>query len=293
MLALIGLGVVTVGVFGGFALAGGPLMILLQPAEYLVIGGAAAGGLLISTTPSVLRQLIRQSKAAMKPSPFTAALYLDLLQLLYALMVKGKKNGLIALEKDLASPAESAIFSAHPAVLAHHEAVTFACEALGMLVDGTVRPDDFEMVLSLHLDTHHDEELQAAGTLAKVGDSLPGLGIVAAVLGIVITMQYIDGKPGEIGHHVAVALVGTFLGIFLSYGYVQPLAANIEGQAAAEGRFLHCIKHCLVAFARGAPPLVAVEVARHGLFSDDRPEAEALAEACRSTTRSTTVARAA
>src|SRR3989338_6805207 len=132
MLALIGVGVVTLGVFGGFVLAGGPPLILLQPPE--------------------------------------------------ALMVKGKKNGLIALEKDLASPAESAIFSAHPAVLAHHEAVTFACEALGMLVDGTVRPDDFEMVLPLPLDTHHDEELQAAGTLAKVGDSLPGLGIVAAVL---------------------------------------------------------------------------------------------------------------
>ena len=141
-----------------------------------------------------------------------------------------------------------------------------------MLVDGTMRADDFEMVLGAHLDTHHDEQSKAAMALLKVGDSLPGLGIVAAVLGIVITMQHVAGKPEEIGHHVAVALVGTFLGIFLSYGYVQPLAANMENQADADSRFLLCIKNCLVAFARGAPPLVAVEVARHVIWSDDRPD---------------------
>jgi chemotaxis protein MotA len=179
------------------------------------------------------------------------------------------------------SPEESPILSAHPAVLARPGAVSFTCEALGMLVDGTVRPDDFEMVLNAHLDTHHEEHSKAANALLKIGDTLPGLGIVAAVLGIVITMQAVDGKPEEIGHKVAAALVGTFLGIFLSYGYVQPLAANLELQAAAEGRFLLCIKNCLVAFARGAPPLVAVEVARHVIFSEDRPEGDALAEACR------------
>lgn len=285
MLALIGLAVVTVSVFLGFVLEGGPLLVLLQPAEFLIIGGAAVGTLCIATSPSVLRQLVRQSLAAVRPSPFNAALYLDMLQLLYELLVKAKKSGLIALEKDLANPAASPIFSAHPAFLAHHEAVVFTCEALGMLVDGTMRPDDFELVLGAHLDTHHEEGGRAASILTKVGDSLPGLGIVAAVLGIVITMQSVDGKAEEIGHKVAVALVGTFLGIFLSYGYVQPLAASLEGQAAAESRFLHCIKTCLVAFARGAPPLVAVEVARHVMFSDDRPDAEALAEACRTASK--------
>ena len=224
---------------------------------------------------------MRQVLGAMRASPFTRALYLDLLQLLYELLGKAKKSGLIALEKDLASPAESAIFSAHPAVLARADAVHFTCEALGMLVDGTMRADDFEMVLGAHLDTHHDEQSKAAMALLKVGDSLPGLGIVAAVLGIVITMQHVAGKPEEIGHHVAVALVGTFLGIFLSYGYVQPLASNMENQADADSRFLLCIKNCLVAFARGAPPLVAVEVARHVIWSEDRPDAEALSEACR------------
>jgi chemotaxis protein MotA len=269
-----------VSVLVGFALEGGPLLVLLQPAEFLIIGGAAIGSLLISTSPSLLRQLLRQSLAATRPSPFTRTLHLDMLQLLYELLVKAKKNGLIALEKDLASPADSPIFTAHPALLARSEAVHFTCEALGMLVDGTMRPDDFEMVLNAHLETHHEEESKAATVLLKIGDSLPGLGIVAAVLGIVITMQAVDGKPEEIGHKVAAALVGTFLGIFLSYGYIQPLAANLELQAAAEGRFLQCIKNCLVAFARGAPPLVAVEVARHVMFSEDRPEAEALAEAC-------------
>jgi chemotaxis protein MotA len=282
VLVLIGLAVVTVSVFVGFALAGGPLLLLIQPIELMIIGGSAVGVLLISTTPTVLRQLIRQVMGSMKPPVYTRELYLDLLQLLYELLVKAKKNGLIALEKDLASPAESAIFGAHPKMLAQHEALQFTCEALGMLVDGTMRPDDFETVLEAHLETHHEEEAKGAGLLQKVGDTLPGLGIVAAVLGIVITMQHVDGKPEEIGHHVAVALVGTFLGILLSYGYVQPLASNLEAQAAGSGRFLRCIKNCLVAFSRGAPPLVAVEVARHVIFSDERPNAEHLAEACRS-----------
>ena len=223
-----------------------------------------------------------------KPPPYSRVLYIDCLQLLYELLVKAKKNGLIALERDLADPAASPIFSTHPALLAHHEVVTFTSEALGMLVDGTMRPDDFEAVLDAHLETHHDEESKAAGVLAKIGDSLPGLGIVAAVLGIVITMQHVDGKPEEIGHHVAVALIGTFMGILLSYGYVQPLSQNLEGQAAAAGRFLACIKNALVAFARGAPPLVAVEVARHVIFSGERPTAAELSDVCRNAGKTAT-----
>lgn len=282
MLVIVGLVVVTVSVFLGFFLEGGPLGLLVQPVELMIIGGAAAGTLLVATSPSVLRQLIRQARGALKPSPLSSALYLDMLQLLYELLVKAKKNGLIALEKDLASPAESPIFAAHASFLAQHEAVHFLCEALSMLVDGAIRPDDFDAVLDAHLETHHEEETKAAALLQKVGDSLPGLGIVAAVLGIVITMQHVDGKPEEIGHHVAVALIGTFIGILFSYGYIQPLAANLEGQAAASTRFLRCMKNGLVAFARGAPPLVAVEVARHVIFSDERPDGAQLAEACRS-----------
>ena len=281
MLVIIGLVVVTFSVFVGFMIEGGPILLMIQPVELMIIAGAAAGTLLIGSTPSVLRQLVRQVMGSIKPSPFNRALYVECLQMLYELLVKAKKNGLIALEKDLAEPAASPIFTAHPALLAQHEVVTFTAEALGMLVDGTMRPDDFEAVLDAHLETHHEEESKPASLLAKVGDTLPGLGIVAAVLGIVITMQYVDGSPAEIGHHVAVALIGTFMGILFSYGYVQPLAANLELQAAAGGRFLHCIKNALVAFARGAPPLVAVEIARHVIFSEDRPTANELAEACR------------
>jgi chemotaxis protein MotA len=286
MLVIIGLVVVTISVFVGFILAGGPILLMIQPIEFLIIGGAAAGTLLIGCSPTVLRQLIRQVLGSLKASPYNRALYIDCLQLLYELLVKAKKNGLIALEKDLAEPSSSAIFTAHPKILANHEVVVFTAEALGMLVDGTMRPDDFEAVLDAHLETHHDEETKPAGILAKIGDALPGLGIVAAVLGIVITMQHVDGKPEEIGHHVAVALIGTFMGILLSYGYVQPLAQNLEMQAAAGGRFLHCIKNALVAFARGAPPLVAVEIARHVIFSDDRPAAGELADACRNAAKS-------
>jgi chemotaxis protein MotA len=223
-------------------------------------------------------------KGSLKPSPFTKTLYLDMLQLLYELLVKAKKNGLIALEKDLARPWESAVFGAHPPFLARQDAVHFTCEALGMLVDGTMRPEDFDAVLDTHLDTHHEEEAKGAVLMQKMGDTLPGLGIVAAVLGIIITMQHVDSKPEEIGHYVAVALVGTFLGILLSYGYVQPLASNLESQAAQSTRFLRAIKNTLVAFARGAPPIVAVEVARHVIFNDERPGAEELAEACRAAT---------
>jgi len=281
LLVIVGIVVVTLSVIGGFLLEGGPLLVLIQPVELVIIMGAAGGGLLIGTPPSLVKQLIRQVLASMKPSPYSKPLYLDCLQLMYELLVKAKKNGLISLEKDLATPAESAIFKNHPQLLARHEAVHFICEALSMLVDGTVRPDDFEAVLDTHVETHHEEEARGASVLQKLGDSLPGLGIVAAVLGIVITMQHVDGKPAEIGHHVAVALVGTFLGILLSYGYVQPLSVNLEAQASDGSRFLRCIKSGLVAFARGAPPLVAVEVARHVIFSADRPDAEELAEACR------------
>jgi chemotaxis protein MotA len=281
MLVIVGLVVVTFSVFVGFMLAGGPILLMIQPIELMIIGGAAAGTLLIGSSPAILKQLIKQMLGSMKASPFNRALYIDCLQLLYELLVKAKKNGLIALEKDLAEPHQSPIFQGHPQLLVHHEVVSFTAEALGMLVDGTMRPDDFEAVLEAHLETHHEEESKPASLLTKVGDSLPGLGIVAAVLGIVITMQHVDGSPAEIGHHVAVALIGTFMGILLSYGYVQPLAQNLEMQTAATGRFLHCIKNALVAFARGAPPLVAVEVARHVIFSEDRPTAVDLADACR------------
>jgi chemotaxis protein MotA len=282
VLVLIGVLVVTVSVFVGFALEGGPLLLLVQPVEFMIIAGSALGTLLIGATPTVLRQLVRQVKAAGRPSPYTRAFYLDLLQLMYELLVKAKRSGLIALEQDLAHPEESAIFAKHPILAREHEAIAFVCEGLGMLVDGTMRADDFDAVLEAHLETHHEEETKAASLLQKVGDTLPGLGIVAAVLGIVITMQHVAGRPEEIGHYVAVALVGTFLGVVLSYGYVQPLATNLEAQADASGRYLRCIKNGLVAFARGAPPLVAVEVARHVIFSDERPDAEELSEACRS-----------
>lgn len=281
MLVIVGVVLVSISVFVGFALEGGPILLLVQPVEIMIIVGAAVGTLLIGSSPAIVKQLLRQTTSSLKASPFTPALYLDVLQFMYEILVKAKRNGLIALEKDLMAPAESPIFTAHPQFLAHKEAVEFTCEALGMLVDGTMRPDDFEAVLEAHLETHHEEEAKPATLLQKVGDTLPGLGIVAAVLGIVITMQKVDGSAAEVGHSVAVALVGTFLGILLSYGYVQPLSANLESQALASSRFLRCIKNGLVAFARGAPPLVAVEVARHVIFSGERPSAEQLAEACR------------
>jgi chemotaxis protein MotA len=271
MLMLVGLIVVTFSVFAGFMLEGGPMLLLVQPVELMIIGGAAGGVLLISTTPAVLKQLIRQTLGSLRPSPFSPELYLDTLQLMYELLVKAKKNGLIALEKDLSSPADSPVFAGHPKFLAHHEAVEFTCEALTMLVDGTMKPDDFDAVLDVHLEIHHEEEGKASILLQKVGDTLPGLGIVAAVLGIVITMGHLDGGAEEIGHHVAAALVGTFLGILLAYGIVGPLALLLEQRANESTKVLQCVKVTLLATLNGYAPAIAIEFGRKVLYSTERP----------------------
>ena len=281
MTVIIGSAVVVVCVLGGYLLHGGPFGVLLQWNEFLIIGGAALGSLLVGSPLPVLKQMAGRLTGLLRGDPYTQSVYLDLMGTLYQLFITAKRDGLISLESHVEDPPKSAIFSKNPFILHNHHALHFLCDTLKLLLTGSVPPHDLEGLLDVDLETHHRTSATTSGLVQKLGDALPGLGIVAAVLGIVITMQAVDGKPEEIGHKVAAALVGTFLGIFLSYGYIQPLATNLEFQAAAEGRFLHCIKNCLVAFARGAPPLVAVEVARHVMFSDDRPEPEALAEACR------------
>jgi chemotaxis protein MotA len=236
MLAIIGFAVVTVSVFLFFTRAARCWSCSSRDSDHRRLGG----GKLIATTPTSCARSCQSSKHAREP--FTRALYLDLLQL--CMSARQVKSGLIALEKGLRHR-PSPIFRDHVLVGRRHP--LRACA--GMSTAPCARTTRWSWA---HLDTHHDEGSKPAMALLKVGDALPGLGIVAAVLGIVITMQHVAGSPEEIGHHVAVALVGTFLGIFLSYGYVQPLAANMEGQADADSRLLLCIKNCLVAFARGA-----------------------------------------
>lgn len=282
MLTLIGVVVVFGAVAGGFAMEGGPIPVLFQPVELLIIGGTSIGGLLIAVPIKILKILIRQVIGTLG-SGLGKQAYLEVLQALYDLFTKAKREGITAVDSDLMSPEKSSIFSKYEGFIKNHHAMTFLCDSLRLVVDGVVDADELEAIMDTELETHHEEGGQTPSIMAKVGDSLPGLGIVAAVLGIVITMQAIDGPPEEIGHKVAVALVGTFLGVLMSYGVVQPMAQNLEYQAQCEGKYLACIKTCLVAFARGAPPIVAVEFGRRVVFSYDRPSNQEMESACKGT----------
>lgn len=281
MFVIIGAAVVLVGVVGGFVIEGGPVAVLIQPVELLIIGGAALGSLLIATPLKLLMALVRKLPRVLRGGGVSKAGYLDLLAFLYEIFLNAKKNGYIALEADITEPGKSPIFTKYASFLANHHAVEFFCDSLKLMVDGSVTPSQLEEMMDAELEVHHEEGGRFPGILSKVGDSLPGLGIVAAVLGIVITMGAINGPPEEVGHKVAVALVGTFMGILLCYGFVGPLASNLEALEHDEARYFQCIKAGILAFAKGAAPIVAVEFARRVIYSYDRPSNAEMEAACK------------
>ncbi len=279
MLVIIGCLVVLGGVLGGFALEGGPFLVLMQVAEFLIIGCAAIGGLLISTPVSVLKKIIDRILGALKGTRVTKEKYLDLLKMLYELFQLGQKEGFIALESHIESPDKSAIISKYPSILNDHHVLVFMTDTARLILIGGVDPHDLETLMDRDMETHHEEGTKPGMILQKVGDSLPGIGIVAAVLGIVITMQAINGPAEEIGQKVAAALVGTFLGVLLSYGFVQPMATNIDLMNSEESKILEVVKAAMVCMAKGLNPLISVEFARRAISSDFRPsfqEMEAL-----------------
>jgi chemotaxis protein MotA len=192
----------------------------------------------------------------------------------YDVFVNAKKGGLLSIEEDVNSPEKSAIFTKYPVFLGNHHAVDFFCDAMKMLVNGAAQPEELEMMMDAEIETHHEENAIVPSILTRASDSLPGLGIVAAVLGIVVTMQHLDGPPEELGHHVGAALVGTFLGLLLSYGMVSPISANMENVAHDEAKYYLCLKAGLLAFANGAAPITSVEFARKTIFSFDRPSSK-------------------
>jgi chemotaxis protein MotA len=277
----LGLLVVVGCVVGGFLLAGGNLVTLVQPAEFVVIGGAAIGSLLISLSGPMLKKLRVRLAGVFGRSPYGGASAAELLQLLYHLTIVVKREGVIALENHLRDPETSTIFSAYPAILRNPQVMRFIIEALMMQVDGAVGPEDLRGILERELETHHAEDSVPGAVLQKMGDALPGLGIVAAVLGIIITMGKIDEGPAMVGHHVAAALVGTFLGVLISYGFVQPLVSAMEQDLRDEENFYEAIKIGMIAFAQGKAPVVVVEVARRSLFAYNRPQRESVEEACK------------
>mgnify|MGYP000218161564 CR=1 FL=1 len=276
MIVIVGFIVVLGAVLGGFSMAGGHVGALLHISEFIVIGGAALGALIVMSPKKVILDIVKGLLQTLKGAPYDRKAYEELIKALYELFMLGRREGMIALEEHVNNPATSAILSKYPSIQKNHHAVEFLCNALRPIVDGRVKPDQLELLLETELKAREVEHHAPIGVLAKTADALPGFGIVAAVLGIIITMGAIAGPPEEIGHKVGAALVGTFLGILLSYGFAHPLASNMEFIGAAELAYLRCMSTSIVAFAKGLAPIVAVDVARRGLSSDVRPSAEEL-----------------
>ncbi len=282
MIAIIGMLVVLGSVAGGFAMAGGPFHVLFPWSEYVVIIGTAVGTVLIATPKAVVLGIFRKLKGILSGTPYSAALYIDALKLLYELFQIARRDGLVAIEAHIEGPEKSGVFKKYPSVSKDHHAVEFLCDGLRLVLVGSVPPHDLEALLDAEIDVHHEAEAKPVAALQKVADALPGIGIVAAVLGIVITMQSIGGPIEQIGHHVASALVGTFLGILMSYGFVAPLVTNMELMNSEEHRFYHFLRSGIVAFAKGFSPIVSVEFARKAIFAEARPSFSQMETACKS-----------
>jgi chemotaxis protein MotA len=266
---------------GGFAMAGGHFPVLIQPSEFVVILGAAFGTLVTSSPGLMKKRVIHAFKTAMKDAIPKKTDYLDVLKCQYELLMLARRQGVLALEAHANDPDKSDIFKKYPKLATIGHAREFLVEALQQVING-VSPDDLETLLDAEMDTLKAEGHLATGLVKTVGDALPGIGIVAAVLGIIVTMGHMDAPPAEIGHHVAAALVGTFLGILMCYGVLQPLATNADTQETHQLRFLAVIKASIVASARGVAPPTAVEFGRKMIFSDERPSFTELDKALQS-----------
>ena len=271
MLVIIGYIIVCASVFGGFALAGGHLAALFQPLELLMIGGAALGAFLVGNNNKAIKATIAALPSLFKGSRYTKDLYMELMSLLFEVLSKVRKEGLMSIEGDIDKPEESPLFSKYPAVLADHHIVEFMTDYLRLMVSGNMDAFQIENLMDNEIETHHHEGAVPAHVIAKVGDGLPAFGIVAAVMGVVHTMESVGIPPAELGMLIAHALVGTFLGILLAYGFVSPLAAAIEAQVEQDSRMYESVKTALLACLRGYNPAVALEFARKTLPSDVRP----------------------
>jgi len=267
MLVLVGILVVICSTLGGFMLAGGKPVVLLHISEFVVIGGVAVGVLVIASPGHVLSDIVAKLKHMVSGKGPGKAEYFDLLKLLYEIFMVGRRNGLIALEEHVMEPEKSSIFQRYPMVSSHKERLEFLCSGLRPVIDGKIKPDQLEELMSAELDTKGEEADHPVHVLQLVGDSLPGIGIVAAVLGIINTMAAIADGPEVVGERVAAALTGTFLGVFFAYGFVNPIANRIKFNNAQDQQYLRCIMTAVAGFAKGLAPVTAVEVARRSLDS--------------------------
>lgn len=276
MVIFIGLLVILGGTVAGFTMGGGQLAALFHPSEIVTISSLALGAMIIMSPAKILKQIVQLGLKCLKGAPFKKKDFEDLLKVMYELFVLGRRNGMIALEEHVMNPSGSSLFKKYPSFYQNHAAVEFFCDGLRPIVDGRIKPDQLEPLMDKSLGTLEHEKHAPPMVLNKIADALPGFGIVAAVLGIVITMSHIGGDVSQVGGHIAAALTGTFLGVFLCYGIVGPMATNMEFYNHGEVTYLNCIKAAVVSFANGLPPLVAAEVGRRVLDEDMRPSASEL-----------------
>jgi len=276
MFAIAGIVVVFAAVIGGFLMEHGNLKVLLQPAELLIIGGAGMGTILTANPPSILKAILGGFGSVFGNSKYDKAYYQATLKQMYEVMQKARKKGLTDLETDVENPDKSPLFKSWD-----HHLRDFVCDTLRMAMSGGPTPFELDQVMELDMEVHHHYSQLPASALNTVADSLPGLGIVAAVLGVVITMGALGGPPEEIGHKVAAALVGTFLGILLCYGVLGPMAAKMGKAAEEEGHFYHVVRVALIAFLKGTSPGMAVEFGRRAVPGHVRPAFSELENACK------------
>jgi chemotaxis protein MotA len=293
MFAIGGIVLVFACVIVGFLMEKGKLAVLIQPAELVTIGGAALGTVLAANPMHILKKIVGGLMGVIKGSPFSKQRYVDTLKMLFDLFAKSRKEGAIAIESDVEEPEKSPIFSRYPAFLADHHARDFVCDTMRMAITGGVNPFDVDQMMELDMDAHHHSASQPNQALTSVADALPGLGIVAAVLGVVVTMGSLGGPPEEIGHKVAAALVGTFLGILLCYGVFGPLASNMSKTVDEEHSFYAVIRVVMLAFIKGTAPIMAVEIGRRAIPGHSRPSFAEVEKACREKAGQTAVPGAA
>ena len=274
MFAIVGIVVVFGAVLGGYLMEHGNIKVLLQPAELIIIAGAGAGTILIANPSEVLKGIVAGCRSVFGNSKFTRGLYHDVLKQLYMVMQAARKQGLNELENDVENPSKSKLFSAWD-----HHLQDFVCDTLRMAMTGGPTPFELDQMMEADMEVHHHSANLPVNALNTVADSLPGLGIVAAVLGVVITMGALGGPPEEIGHKVAAALVGTFLGILLCYGLLGPMASKMGKSAEEEGQFYHSVRVALIAFLKGASPQVAIEFGRRAVPGAVRPSFQELEKA--------------
>jgi len=277
MFAIVGIVVVFGAIVAGYLMEKGNLLVLVQPAELIIIGGAAVGTLFIANPMHIIKAMAGGAMAVLKPSPFSKERYLGTLKMMFEFLNKVRKEGLLSVENDVEQPAESPIFKNYPAFLKDHHVRDFVCDTLRMAITGGVDPFDMDQMM----EVYHHGAITPISALTTVADALPGLGIVAAVLGVVITMGAIGGPPEEVGRKVAAALVGTFLGILLCYGLVGPLGSNMTKGAEGHNEYLQVLRVLLLSFLKGNSPTIAIEIARRAIPAHVRPSFAETEAACK------------